>query len=345
MATPSEKTLREVLGLEAADAMILKSALVTADGGSAKNIDRALKLADRMMEAHGVEVIRGEGWHNYYGDAAALYVNTGDTYTGTLLYDVDKDRFYATTYGDWVKSQERSGRYIPNADNEIPIANPDDAEWNDDLYELWFGAVGTQKVYVWSDSFDSALETAIDWLDDEGKCGYFTFLGEEDLRESARDLGIQWPGIRAFSGTIDSPAEKILEHAEMDLMVISHTTLDCERKMKKSAYLKSDEWGGRDVTKRDEYDEVRRRSLSKPVRISYAAYNVFQRYWGGQGDPLYAVLSRRGDSVDWVTVDAMPREIDRLEETADEVVDDPDSTAGERRTAQAMLDQLDQLEE
>jgi hypothetical protein len=220
----------------------------------------------------------------------------------------------------------------PNASDEIPIANPDDANWNDNLYELWFGAVGTQKLYVWASSFDSAWETAVEWLDDKGKCGYFTFLGENELREAADDLGIRWPGIKAFSGSIGSRAEKILERAEADLTVIGHTTLECEKKMKGSAYIASHEWGGRDVTRRDEYDEVRRRSLSKSVKISYAAYNVFQQYWHGQGDALYAVLSRRGNSVDWVTVDAMPDEIERLEETAEEITDNEDSTPGEVRT-------------
>lgn len=83
----------------------------------------------------------------------------------------------------------------------------------------------------------------------------------------------------------------------------------------------------------------------KPVKISYAVYNVFQRYWHGQGDSLYAVLSRRGSSVDWVTVEASEDEIDRLEETANEIIDDDESSAGERRTAEALLKQLEKLED
>lgn len=82
----------------------------------------------------------------------------------------------------------------------------------------------------------------------------------------------------------------------------------------------------------------------RPVRISYAVYNVFQRYWHGQGDSLYAVLSRRGNSVDWVTVEASENEIDRLEETANEIIDSDESTAGDRRTAESLLKQLEKLE-
>lgn len=242
------------------------------------------------------------------------------------------------------KAAKHKAKYGYNpSDDEIPIANPDDADWVDDLYLLWFGQAGTQKVYVWAGSFDTAFEHAVEWLDDNGMCGFFETITEAELREAADDLGIKWPGIRALSGTIDRDASKILEHAEADLTVIGHTTLKCEEIVGGPAYMKSDEWGGDEITRQSEFDEVRRRSLSKPVKLSYAVYNVFQRYWEGQDDPLYALLSRRGDDVDWVIVDASPEEIERLEETADEIIESPND-AGELRTAEAMLKQLEKLE-
>jgi len=77
-----------------------------------------------------------------------------------------------------------------------------------------------------------------------------------------------------------------------------------------------------------------------PIRLSYAVLNVFQRYWEGQGDPLYAVLSRRGNSVDWVTVKASQEEIDRLEEVARKILEDPETEEGEKATAKQLLDTL-----
>ena len=76
-----------------------------------------------------------------------------------------------------------------------------------------------------------------------------------------------------------------------------------------------------------------------PLNISYGVYNVFQRYWEGQSDPLYAVLSRRGDSVDWVTVEASQEEADRMREVAEEIVSSSDDPM-EKRTAQMQLDRL-----
>jgi hypothetical protein len=57
-----------------------------------------------------------------------------------------------------------------------------------------------------------------------------------------------------------------------------------------------------------------------PVKLSYGAFNVFMRYYNGQSDPLYAVLSRRGSSVDFVTVFATPEEVNRLKEVAHEII-------------------------
>ena len=78
-----------------------------------------------------------------------------------------------------------------------------------------------------------------------------------------------------------------------------------------------------------------------PLKLGYGAYQVFQRYWQGQDDPLYALLSRRGDSVDFVTVFATPEEADRLKQAANEIIamskDD-----GEIRTAKHILANIDQ---
>jgi len=82
---------------------------------------------------------------------------------------------------------------------------------------------------------------------------------------------------------------------------------------------------------------------SIPIRLSYAVYNVFQQYWEGQGDPLYAVLSRRGDSVDFVVVYASPEEAERLKEVAQEILRTSDDD-GHIATARSLLKELDWLD-
>jgi hypothetical protein len=80
---------------------------------------------------------------------------------------------------------------------------------------------------------------------------------------------------------------------------------------------------------------------SIPLKLSYAVYNVFQRYWDGQRDPLYALLSRRGDSVDWVTVFATPVEVERLEAVTREVMNSDDPA--EVHTAKSLKQVLDSI--
>lgn len=72
-------------------------------------------------------------------------------------------------------------------------------------------------------------------------------------------------------------------------------------------------------------------------RIGYGVYNVFQHYWYGQGDPLYAVLSRRGPSVDWVEVTLSAAERRRMDEVATTILADEGTTAAEKRTARSWL--------
>ena len=59
-----------------------------------KDIDRILSAVNKAIGAHGIEAIRSESaWDNYYGDSVALYVNTGDTYSASVVYDIGKDEW------------------------------------------------------------------------------------------------------------------------------------------------------------------------------------------------------------------------------------------------------------
>jgi hypothetical protein len=85
-------------------------------------------------------------------------------------------------------------------------------------------------------------------------------------------------------------------------------------------------------------------SLTYPhaIRLGYGTFNVFQRWWWGQSDPLYAVLSRRGNSVDWVVVYASPAEVERLVEVAHQIIDSTDSDKQEKYVATGLLALLSQ---
>lgn len=199
-----------------------------------------------------------------------------------------------------------------NDDEGIPIANPDDAEWNDRLFQLQFGAHGT-KVYVWAGSLDDAWEEAVEFLDDQKLAGFFQIMEDPD---------------------------------EPDMTMVGHATLTNIEEILGGGPLgiPSHEWHGHEVYG-EERDEVRLESLGDEIRLGYDVYNVFQRYWEGQGDPLYAVLSRRGGSVEIVTIVASPEELSRLEEVAEEILESDESDSGERRTAKSLLKKIEAIEE
>ena len=78
--------------------------------GGARRVEKAMRDADKILGTHGVEAVFEEG--DYDGDAAMTYLNTGDTYAMTLVYDVGEDELYVSTWGDWVEWAERKGRQM-----------------------------------------------------------------------------------------------------------------------------------------------------------------------------------------------------------------------------------------
>jgi hypothetical protein len=80
-----------------------------------RSVDASLDFANKAMEAHGIEAIHDPSrWDNYYTDMVALYVNTGDTYSATLIYDVERDTYLVQDWATWVERYERrTGRRLP----------------------------------------------------------------------------------------------------------------------------------------------------------------------------------------------------------------------------------------
>jgi hypothetical protein len=69
-----------------------------------KQVDTVLEIANTMLNGHGVEVVHDSEWSNYYCDIGLLFVNMGDSYAITLLFDTRRKRFYACSIGDYVES-------------------------------------------------------------------------------------------------------------------------------------------------------------------------------------------------------------------------------------------------
>lgn len=80
------------------------AAAIESAGTSPRRVDEALELANKVIGGFGVEAIRGD-WHDrYYQDIVFLYVNTGDTYNATVVYDCVADRWYpGASWGDLVE--------------------------------------------------------------------------------------------------------------------------------------------------------------------------------------------------------------------------------------------------
>ena len=71
---------------------------------------RLTTALNEVAGTHGCEAIWGA---DSCTQPAAEYLNTGDTYALTLLYDCRAERWRVTSWGDWLESQERRGRRFP----------------------------------------------------------------------------------------------------------------------------------------------------------------------------------------------------------------------------------------
>ena len=69
------------------------------------NCECRLTALNELLGTFGVEPIRtSEHIDGFWFDCRACYLNTGDTYHTTILFDTKKDRFYLTSWGDFVES-------------------------------------------------------------------------------------------------------------------------------------------------------------------------------------------------------------------------------------------------
>lgn len=64
---------------------------------------RILECLNELLEMHGVEAI---GDSQTYGPPAE-YLNAGDTYAATIIFDHMAGNFKVDTWGDWLEKNER----------------------------------------------------------------------------------------------------------------------------------------------------------------------------------------------------------------------------------------------
>lgn len=95
---PSEKAIRAAFS-HALDAVTLRDFRDAARTGKRT---AALQLAGRLLDGHGGESIRCP-----QRGLLAVYVNTGDTYSPTLLCNTATGAWRVTTWGEFVETFER----------------------------------------------------------------------------------------------------------------------------------------------------------------------------------------------------------------------------------------------
>lgn len=95
-----------------------------------RKVEEVLEEVNKLIGGHGVEAVRDENaWDNYYGDTVATYVNMGDTYVTTLLYDTRNNEFHITSWGDWYE------KYEQERDAEREEEAPESEPYDEDLEE------------------------------------------------------------------------------------------------------------------------------------------------------------------------------------------------------------------
>ena len=62
-----------------------------------------LEALNRIIGGSGVEPIRGRYVDRYHQDIQAAYVNMGDTYATTILYDNERGTWSVTSWDNWVE--------------------------------------------------------------------------------------------------------------------------------------------------------------------------------------------------------------------------------------------------
>ncbi len=72
-----------------------------------EKVDKALDNINKWLNGYGVESIRDNQFKGYYADIGLLYVNMGDSYAGTIVYDARKGKWFCCSIVDIVEGQPK----------------------------------------------------------------------------------------------------------------------------------------------------------------------------------------------------------------------------------------------
>lgn len=64
--------------------------------------DNKMDRINELLGGFGVESVRGDRYDNYFGDSVAVYVNRGDQYKVTVIYNVVRSRFVLSDLEDFI---------------------------------------------------------------------------------------------------------------------------------------------------------------------------------------------------------------------------------------------------
>ncbi len=107
LVVANRKNIQKFLGLGEGEAKEITKELKRAAGDPAA-VDAILEKINERIGGFGVESIEGDYQvDRHYFNIVLLYVNKGDTYAETLLYETNTGTFYVGSWGDWV---ERKGK-------------------------------------------------------------------------------------------------------------------------------------------------------------------------------------------------------------------------------------------
>ena len=132
MSSPSEKEILKAFpdadhGKVKELAEKLASAVDSEEEGA---IDDAMEFADVFLGGHGVEAIQGDGHFvdKFWRDTVLLYVNMGDTYDATILYDTESAEFTIGSWGDFMEEWEKEDDDSEEDDDEGEDEEADEEE-------------------------------------------------------------------------------------------------------------------------------------------------------------------------------------------------------------------------
>lgn len=70
-------------------------------------IEATLAKINTILRGYGVESIRDKGHDRYFQDIGILYINMGETYCSTIMYDTRKNKWIVSSFGELVERQSR----------------------------------------------------------------------------------------------------------------------------------------------------------------------------------------------------------------------------------------------